>query len=400
MTRTSPPLAPLVLPAPGDTTLATLRRKVRLLGLRTLLLAPVPPGGAQVLAGLSTLARSHGAELAEEMGRTEVLAPLLALHSGALAPSPALDLAVPHLLAGLISRLLISETMLWSRPVHSLRGPAGVGVFSMPARALLVGPGLLELELYDGRRVAPAWDAAPFSRLAWGPTLNTWDGNPLAMQEAHPDKRGNQIDLGGRSVADWQKSLSEAVEIISVGLPNWAAELAGALRDVVPVGWDPERHLSASFREAPSLIYLTLHPDPLILAEAIVHEVQHGKLNTLLLLDPVLKNGYSTWTESPVRPDLRPLMGVLLAVHAFVPIAAMHRGLEELAHPAASLPSFPRRKAEVRRANHQGLEIVTRLGQTTEAGSRLIAALVSLEAWTRGDGAEPPGNEGELSFPG
>ena len=65
--------------------------------------------------------------------------------------------------------------------------------------------------------------------------------------------------------------------------------------------------------EAPNTVFLTLHPNRMTLAEAIVHEVQHGKLNTGLLLDPMLLNGRTFWTDSPVRPDLRPLVGVLLS---------------------------------------------------------------------------------------
>ena len=35
------------------------------------------------------------------------------------------------------------------------------------------------------------------------------------------------------------------------------------LHQVVPVGWDPERHLSASYQEAIGTIYLSLHPSPM-----------------------------------------------------------------------------------------------------------------------------------------
>ena len=66
---------------------------------------------------------------------------------------------------------------------------------------------------------------------------------------------------------------------------------------VVPVGFHAEQHLSASYREAPGLVYLTLHPSPLTLAEAIIHETQHVKLNALSWLDPISHNGHSEWSK-------------------------------------------------------------------------------------------------------
>ena len=57
------------------------------------------------------------------------------------------------------------------------------------------------------------------------------------------------------------------------------------------VGFWRVRHPSDSVREAPGVIYMSLHPDPLTMAEAIVHETQHTKLNSMTWLDPVLLNG-------------------------------------------------------------------------------------------------------------
>src|SRR5207253_1395186 len=84
----------------------------------------------------------------------------------------------------------------------------------------------------------------------------------------------------------------------------------------------------------PGLHLSVTDTNPLAMAEAIVHGTQHGKLNALTWLDPVLENGHTEWSPSPVRPDLRPLMGVLLAAHAFVPVAALHARLAEQGHPA------------------------------------------------------------------
>ncbi len=153
-----------------------------------------------------------------------------------------------------------------------------------------------------------------------------------------------------------------------------------SLQRLVPVGYHAERHFSASYREAPGVVYLTLHPSLLTLAEAIVHETQHGKLNVLRWFDAVLMNGDNTWSKSPVRPDLRPLWGVLLAVHAFVPVAALHLVLAEQNHPLSHGEPFARRRAEVLAANEHGLSTLRELALPTEVGKRVLGGLEELHA--------------------
>lgn len=204
------------------------------------------------------------------------------------------------------------------------------------------------------------------------------DANPLAMLEAHPEKAGNAVDLAGHSVDEWLTSLRHALDVIDDVIPEWAAELPLALQRVVPVGYDAEKHLSASYREAPGLIYLTLHPDPLTLTEAIVHEVQHGKLNLLTWADPVLENAFTTWTKSPVRPDLRPIMGVLLAAHAFVPVAALHLALAEYAHPISETGQFAERRRQVLVGNTSALALLREHAVPTERGRKVIEDLTAL----------------------
>jgi HEXXH motif-containing protein len=161
-------------------------------------------------------------------------------------------------------------------------------------------------------------------------------------------------------------------------LPAWYTELQHTTARILPVGFEPEMHLSASYREAPHIMYMTLHPDPLTMAEALIHETQHGKLNLLSWLDPVLHNAYTSWSESPVRPDLRPVMGVLLAVHAFVPVAAFHHVLAAMDHPISRTRRFAERRIEVLSGNGGGLRLVESIGQPTAMGERVIRGLRQL----------------------
>ena len=118
------------------------------------------------------------------------------------------------------------------------------------------------------------------------------------MQEAHPDKDGNESNLGNHPIEAWTEALQSACSLIEACLPEWWREFGLIMNRIVPVG---RKHLSASYQEALGLAYISLHPDPLIMAEAIILT---SKLNAMWL-DQVLVNGNSEWTTSPVRPDMR-----------------------------------------------------------------------------------------------
>ncbi len=390
----------LVVPSAHDARLRDLARKLRLLVLRDLLARgpgevsePVRRALPRVQQALVGCARTHSAALLAALGSEDVLPPLLAMMGGVCPPDAMLRQAIPPLLARLGSaRGVLEESVLWDVPIAVLPLPGrGVARFAPEAQGMVANAAGVEVRLAGGEEVR-------LDRLETGATfhaiagldahLSLFDVNPLAMREEHPDKQGNAIELGGRSIDEWTRALSEAAALIGLALPTVHAELALALQRIVPVGYEPERHLSASYREAPGLVYMTLHPSVLTLAEALVHETQHGKLNVLSYFDPALVNGRTTWTPSPVRPDLRPLSGVLLAVHAFVPVAALHLGLAELDHPIARTPEFATRRAQVLAGNARGLAIVHELGEPTPLGRELIAALDALHAQTQA--AAPP----------
>ena len=182
------------------------------------------------------------------------------------------------------------------------------------------------------------------------------------------------------------------MKLIEGTVPLWFSELRFGLERIVPVGYLPEAHLSASYREAPGTVYMTLHPNIVTLAEALVHETQHGKLNAYSWIDQVLYNAHSTWTQSAVRPDLRPIWGVLLAVHAFVPVAAMHYAMAEANHPLASGDWFERRRAQVLKGNANGIATLRTKADPTPVGKEILDALYDLDAFLQD--VAPPHPEG------
>jgi len=206
-----------------------------------------------------------------------------------------------------------------------------------------------------------------------GLVLATVDTNPLAMLEAHPDKHGNAIDLGGQPVDAWVRSLSEALALVEAHLPILRDEIDLVVQQVVPVGYDARTHLSASYAEAVGTVYLTLNPNPWTMAEALIHEHQHNKLNALLDLDPVLRNDRAERYASPVRPDPRPLFGVLLAVHAFLPVEALYRAAID-----AGSSELTRRHDQVVQKNRDGAGVLLAHARPTETGRALLDEIAAL----------------------
>lgn len=341
MVTANAPFGFLALPGPGDDLARTLSGRVRTVAFKALasfrsvrLAADVAPAFAAAQAAITALATR------DRPGRDRVAA----VFDDVDVRACALTLA--------------------SAPDHANEAARTI--------APMLRAALDRTEPPDRGPVHPITDALPKLRLV------EIDINPLRSLEAHPDKHGNALDLGGRTVAEWTSAVAGAIELIAAALPELGAELATTFQRLVPVGFDEHEHLSCSYREAPGLVYMTLHPNVVTMAEAIVHEAQHGKLNLLSWLDPVLDNPPDELVTSPVRPDPRPLMGVLLAAHAFVPVAWLHRRLAELGHPAASDPWFPRRREQVIASNAEALEVIAAHARPTATGARVIRALNEL----------------------
>lgn len=236
----------------------------------------------------------------------------------------------------------------------------------------------------EGRRFgavelgAPSTEVGPFHAIRGSIVLSTVDDNPLAMNEAHPDKRGNAVDLGDASATAWVDALRDALDRVARYLPVIREEADLALAQIVPVGTDDEKHLSASYREALGTIYLSLHPDPMTMTEAVIHELSHTKLNALLETGPLLENAFSPLFTSPVRPDPRPLHGVLLAVHAFLPVEALYARMADAEDPLAGTPAFARRRAQVIAKNRAGADVLLANARPTTLGAGLLDEMKSL----------------------
>ena len=383
-----PPPRDLTLPEPGSTTAravlsAAMRRLVRDLQAA----AARAPHGARHEAGelariVSATAREAPGALISAIRRPTLGALIRSLRNDARPDREALLVA---LLAHLAFDLALAGAL--PVPVRLRRSPPRL--LSLAARlavaipadavAIILENGRLTIERAGGATIidleAPPEDAKierPYHPITGEIVLALADNNPLAMEEAHPGKSGNAIDLGGRDPATWTAALEEAFALIGRHLPDLRGEMDLYLQQIIPVGWDAERHLSASYQEAIGTIYMSLHPSGMTLAEALIHEFSHNKLNALFEIDEVLENAWSPLYTSPVRPDPRPLHGVLLAVHAFLPVARLYEKMIEAREPAAQNAAFLGRFAAIRKINREGAEIVLGNGRATVIGAGLL----------------------------
>lgn len=229
----------------------------------------------------------------------------------------------------------------------------------------------------DGRRTTVSLAQPDTSAPSFVPITDTLmlalvDNNPLAMSEAHPDKQGNALDLGGHAASEWVDTLARGLELIGRYMPDLRGEIDLYLHQVVPVGYDERSHLSASYQEVIGTVYMTLHPQLMTMVEATIHEFQHNKLHAQLELDPLLHNAFSPLYSSPVRPDPRPLQGLLLAVHAFVPVARLYQLMRAAGHPGTRGPDFERRYAQIVAGNHEGSTVLLEHGDPTPIGRALL----------------------------
>jgi HEXXH motif-containing protein len=369
------PLSPprdLTIPDPGSTTARTVLSLSMANLLRELLAAPslAPPDARYEADLLTRLVRAVSASapgaLASALRRPTISGPLRCLR---VVPREQRTALLVELVADIAFELAHLRAL--PQPVQLRRWPKRLlsicGRVAMTPRA-----GSAELVIDNDHPDASGAIEHPYHPIDGSIVLALADNNPLALVEAHPDKEGNAIDLGGHPVEEWASELQAALAPVAQYLPDLRGEMDLIVGLVVPVGYDAVKHLSASYQEVIGTVYMTLHPSRMTLSEALIHEFSHNKVNALFELDEVLENAWSPLYTSPVRPDPRPLHGVLLAVHAFLPVARLYEQMIAAEDPLAQREDFRARFADIRRINREGAELLLKEARATPVGRGLL----------------------------
>lgn len=128
-----------------------------------------------------------------------------------------------------------------------------------------------------------------------------------------------------------ETNLAQAQRALVSALPWARSELDRLVQRIVPVVAERGRLVSATNSELLGAVFVTMHDDPLLVGEQLVHELSHTRLFCVQMLDDLLLEATpnDSWTDaryySPWRRDPRPLNGVLHGVFVFGAVAEYWR---------------------------------------------------------------------------
>ena len=175
--------------------------------------------------------------------------------------------------------------------------------------------------------------------------------------------------LDGAEHERWCALLDEAWSLLTRWNTDYAAELSAGLTSLVPL--DPgSAVVGASSANAFGAVALSARGSAAELAETLVHEVQHSKLNAVLELVHLHDDGRAKRHYAPWRDDPRPLTGLLHGLYAFISVVEFWHG-----HAPGSF-AFALRVRQLRLAldSLDASRLTAAGGRLVEAVSRRLAA--------------------------
>jgi len=161
--------------------------------------------------------------------------------------------------------------------------------------------------------------------------------------------------------------------------PEIATDIADGISTLVPHAAPGDgRGYSATSAYAFGCIGLSRPPDPVGLAEVLVHELQHSKLDVLLAHVDLVVPGRNTDTPSfyaPWRDDPRPVGGLLHGVFSFMGVAGFYRRHRRVETDPAAVGSAHFEFAYRREQAKCATETLKNHAELTEAGTRFLDTL-------------------------
>ena len=316
------------------------------------------------------------------------------------------------------AEIVIRHPSVGAWALHTLRGDqavpgAGPGVLSAVAAAAAIRAGLpaeVEVPVAGGSIMLPSLGAATTAGktavVRTSPAEIRSGGQRTAMDEGAPGWQGlrhtragsldvliDDLDpfrmpgesnlaprLSAAQAVEWNNMLREAWPLLD---PDVAAEVAAAVRVIVPCSAPPGDHVSSSSPETFGAVAMSLPPDPYTCGVTLTHEVQHLKLSALLDLVPLTLPDDGRRYYAPWRPDPRPVSGLLQGAYAFFGVSGFWRRQRRLADGQVR----HRADAEFARWRAAAAEVVGTLlssGGLTPAGRDFVAqAGRVLDGWLR-----------------
>jgi len=221
-----------------------------------------------------------------------------------------------HVLLPGLGRLTVGGEAAWARLHYDGKHLAARD--GVMASRVVLGPD------YGSGQPVPHWRGTPAVRvladgLAWDVLLVTDD--PYLDRYTLPMSAG----LSGHELRRWRQLIQAAWEVL-VRHHRWAAEpIATGVSVIVPLTPQSETDLiSATSPAAFGAVATSWPPDPVTMAETLVHEFQHVKLCGLLDMVPLAESGAEK-VYAPWRQDPRPAGGLLQGIYAHLGIVRFWR---------------------------------------------------------------------------
>ncbi|GAA3753111.1 HEXXH motif domain-containing protein [Plantactinospora mayteni] len=223
----------------------------------------------------------------------------------------------------------------------------------------------------DLRREAPGW--SPLRRLS---TEVSGLRVSVDLDDIGPYRSGGEMPVTGRvedgMVARWQETLDEAWWLLATLYPDRAGAMAAGLATLVPMeAGGPLIDSSATSRDAFGAVLLAAPESAEWLAETLVHEFQHSKLDAMLDLLPMYEATDGELFYSPARDDPRPLGGMLQGAYAYAGVADYWRRYRSITNSPHAQMQFARWREQVERV----CEALLKSGRLTRCGVDLVTGM-------------------------
>jgi HEXXH motif-containing protein len=186
----------------------------------------------------------------------------------------------------------------------------------------------------DPARPAPGWLPLRRAELGLpGSALVRFALDDLGRHRIALPPTGAARRLSRRTATRLTRLVQGGARLLAEADPASAATLTALLRTIQPMqAYEAFRVRSATSSHGVGGLALSLPESELACAVALVHELQHSKLNALAHLFPLIEEGpgpgrlyYAPWRDDP-----RPLAGMLQGIYAFTGVARFWRGRTRL----------------------------------------------------------------------
>jgi len=151
-----------------------------------------------------------------------------------------------------------------------------------------------------------------------------WD---IRLLRANPGELLDHIDTRqlGLHVVPWSEDVIEwrdevlypALKLLAAIAPTASEWIHGVVGTIILVDHEEGVERSGSWKDVPGAVFVSMQPDPVAIADVLIHEASHQYFHWMERVAPILHSGeHHMFYSEPVGRE-RPLDRILIAQHAF-----------------------------------------------------------------------------------